>query len=101
MRSMLFAATLALASLAGCSKSEDKPGSDKKEIDVPEMSVDEVDRDLAAKAVTAVDCNGDKTRQRFGTIPGAILLADEEAFGASELPADKTAKLVFYCSGPG
>jgi hypothetical protein len=29
------------------------------------------------------------------------VLSDEESFGASELPTDKTTKLVFYCADPG
>ncbi len=68
---------------------------------IPQITVDQLDKDLAAKAATPVDCNGDTTRKHEGTIPGAILVADEEKYAASELPADKSAKLVFYCGGPG
>ncbi|MGE5184905.1 MAG: rhodanese-like domain-containing protein, partial [Acidobacteriota bacterium] len=65
------------------------------------ITVDQLDKDLAAKAATPVDCNGDATRKHMGTIPGAILVSDEDKYDASALPTDKAAKLVFYCGGPG
>jgi hypothetical protein len=37
----------------------------------------------------------------MGVVPGAILISDVDNFATSELPADKTAKLVFYCADPG
>jgi hypothetical protein len=60
-----------------------------------------MDKALAAKEATPVDCNGDRTRKKLGVIPGAILVSDEESFAASELPADKNTKLVFYCADTG
>ena len=36
----------------------------------------------------------------MGTLPGAVLLSDSETFNVSELPADKTKPLVFYCANP-
>jgi len=65
------------------------------------MTVDEVERGLAAKQVQAVDCNGDKLRKQLGVVPGAILVAESDTYPASALPADKTTKLVFYCADPG
>lgn len=50
-----------------------------------------------AKLATFVDVNGDDTRTKDGIIPGAVLLTSTE-FGATELPAAKDAKLVFYCA---
>ncbi len=100
MRKMLLAACLAVAAVAGCSKSSDG-GTAQKDVKIPEITVDQLDKDLAAKAATPVDCNSDNTRKREGTIPGAILLADEEKYAATDLPADKNTKLVFYCGGPG
>jgi hypothetical protein len=44
------------------------------------------------------DANIDVTRQRFGTIPGATLLASDENYPVSVLPANKHATLVFYCA---
>ncbi len=100
MRKMLLAVVLALSTVGGCSKS-DGGNPTAKDVKIPEITVDQLDKDLAAKAATPVDCNGANTRKRMGTIPGAILVTDEEGFTASELPADKAAKLVFYCGGPG
>ncbi len=100
MRKMLLAACLAVAVVPGCTKSSDG-GTAEKDVKIPQITVDQLDKDLAAKTATPVDCNGDSTRKHMGTIPGAILISDEEKFAATELPADKTTKLVFYCGGPG
>src|SRR5439155_7472173 len=102
MRNMLFAAALAIAAAAaGCAKSDQgAAGAKAEDIKFPTMTVDEVDRAIAANEAQAVDCNGDRTRKRLGFVPGAVLLTDEDSFPASELPADKTKKLVFYCAGP-
>ena len=63
-----------------------------------EVSVEDLERQLAAGACQAVDANGNITRKRMGTIPGAVLLSDYEAFALAELPADKRRPLVFYCA---
>jgi hypothetical protein len=100
MRSLLFSAAIAVAALAGCSKSE-KADKAAVEHDLPEISVADVAAGLEAKTLVAIDCNNDKTRKKVGKLPGAILISDEETFPASELPVDKATKLVFYCGGPG
>jgi len=97
---ILLSLALAVAPLAACSKSE-KSESSKHEANLPEISVEDVATGLEAKQLTVVDCNGDKTRKKVGVLPGAILVEDEETYPASVLPTDKTAKLVFYCGGPG
>jgi len=96
----MLAAALSFATLAGCSNSEGDSKATKKE-ELPSMTVDEVDRGIAAKQVQAVDCNHDALRKKLGVVPGAILVADSDDYPASLLPADKTAKLVFYCADPG
>jgi hypothetical protein len=108
MRHMLFAAALSLASIAGCAKSESAgSGSaaakekEQAKDSLPTMTVDEVDAALTAKQAVAVDCNSERTRKRLGVLPGAIVVSDEETFAASELPADKATKLVFYCANEG
>ncbi len=104
MRTLLFAAAIALAGVGGCAKEKGHDKADhavEKADEAPNLSLDDVEKGLNAKELVAVDCNGDKTRKKLGVLPGAILLADEEAFVASDLPADKATKLVFYCSGPG
>lgn len=63
------------------------------------LTIDEVASLQKAKKVTPVDANGEATRQKMGVIPGAVLLTSSSQFDpAKELPADKNAKLVFYCA---
>lgn len=108
MRHILFATALfaAAASAAGCSKSDSKldsaktEKSDKKADDFPSMTVDEVEKAVSAKEATAVDCNHDKMRKEKGVVPGAIIVSSLN-FDAKEMPADKGAKLIFYCADPG
>ena len=95
MRTILLAALLALGAGAACSKSADKTGEHASK--VPLISVNEVDQKLAKGDCIPVDANGDRTRKRLGVVPGAVLLTDSEAFSLSELPADKSKELVFYC----
>ena len=45
-----------------------------------------------------VDANGDETRKKMGIVPGAVLLTSSDSFNVSELPADKSKELVFYCA---
>jgi hypothetical protein len=108
MRNFLLAAALSITAVAGCSKPDktvSAPAADKtadKAADnLPSMTIDEVDRALAANEAKAVDCNGDPLRKKMGVVPSAILVTDDETYAASELPADKATKLVFYCADPG
>jgi rhodanese-related sulfurtransferase len=97
MRIILLAAVLALGATAGCSKSsEDKVVA--KKTNLPTITVDEVDQKLAAGDCVPVDANGAETRKKMGIVPGAVLLTDSETFNVSELPADKSKTLVFYCA---
>ena len=49
--------------------------------------------------VQIYDANHPDTRAQYGVIPGAHLLPSADGFSvAQELPADKNAKLVFYCA---
>ena len=96
MRTYLLAVLLALAPTVACSK-QSEPAADKTP-DVANITVDELDKLLAAKACQPVDANGVATRKKLGVIPGAVLLSDSELFNASELPADKSKPLVFYCA---
>ena len=100
MRTLLFGLALSLAAATGCN-SDKTAAADKAKDEIPALSMDEVQKGIEAKTLTAVDCNGDRTRKKMGTLPGAITVSDEESFAASELPADKGTKLVFYCMDPG
>ena len=66
---------------------------------LPKVSVDEVAALIEAKQVQPVDANGADTRKEYGTLPGAVLLTNYRSFDLSELPADKSKELVFYCGG--
>jgi rhodanese-related sulfurtransferase len=94
---LLFALALACSVLVGCSKSS-KDATETKAAAVPAITVDELDQALAKESCQAVDANGTETRKKMGVIPGAILLTDSESFTPSELPADKSKPLVFYCA---
>jgi hypothetical protein len=103
MRKLLFVLSIGLVGTVGCSRSsseaEAKPGVQSE--DVASLTVDEVDKGIADKSLQAADCNHPKLRQTKGVVPGAILISSPDSFAASELPADKGAKLVFYCADPG
>jgi hypothetical protein len=101
MRNLLFLAVLACGAVAGCAKDKSDASAAAKAEEFPTMTIDEVDRALAAKEAQAIDCNGERTRKKSGVLPGAILISDEELYPASELPADKATKLIFYCADPG
>ena len=100
MRTLLFSLVIALGS-AGCSKSDDKK-DEKHEVEkIADISIADVAAGIEAKSLTLFDCNSEKTRKKHGVLPGAVLVEDEETFPESILPKDKSAKLVFYCGGPG
>jgi hypothetical protein len=52
----------------------------------------------AKNPVHIYDANVAETRERYGMIPGAELLASDDNYDLSVLPADKGAKIVFYCA---
>jgi rhodanese-related sulfurtransferase len=98
MRIILLAAALALG--AGCSKktTSTEESSQHAASKVATVTVDEVDQAIAKGDCTPVDANGEGTRKKMGTLPGAVLLTDSETFQVSELPSDKAKALVFYCA---
>jgi rhodanese-related sulfurtransferase len=96
MRTILIAAVLALGAGAGCSKSNETKTAEKAT--VPTITIEEVDQKLASGECVPVDANGEGTRKKMGIVPGAVLLTDSETFTVSELPADKSKTLVFYCA---
>lgn len=97
MRTLVFSTLLAL-SMLGCSKTETAEPAARLSDQVPTITIEELDAKLAGKDCQAVDANGEGTRKKLGVIPGAVLLTDSEAYSASELPADKSKTLVFYCA---
>ena len=77
-------------SLAGCGYAKERMSDD-----LPKTTIEELASALQAKAVTVIDCNTDET-YRKNHIPTAVHM-DPSGDGASVLPADKSASLVFYC----
>jgi hypothetical protein len=67
--------------------------------DIPELSVAEVASRLGQPGFYVFD-NNSGARWKRSHVPGAKLL-NPYSFEAGELPPDKSATLVFYCSGPG
>jgi rhodanese-related sulfurtransferase len=95
MKHLAFASLLAVAvpSFTWACDGEDKKASIQK------VTVDQLASLLSSKMVSPVDANGAKTRETWGSIPGAILLTSSSQYDVSkELPADKSQKLVFYCA---
>jgi rhodanese-related sulfurtransferase len=99
---MTIVAALAVGSGAlalGCNKSEATSEAGDPHAEFTNLSVGDVDKLLADKSCVAVDANNSDTRQKFGVVPGAVLLTSHDQFQPTELPADKSTKLVFYCGG--
>ena len=67
--------------------------------DIPELSVADVAARLGQPDFHVFDNNRNARWQR-SHVPGAKNL-NAHAYEADALPADKSATLVFYCSGPG
>jgi rhodanese-related sulfurtransferase len=64
-----------------------------------ELSVPQVAAALKDKTAVVVDANNPETREKFGVVPGAVLLSDHRSYALTELPSDKAQPLVFYCGG--
>jgi rhodanese-related sulfurtransferase len=88
----LFIATMALPS---CHFFSEKPAGDSVKI----VSVPEVARFVEEKSAVIYDANGEETRQKYGVVPGAVLLTNHKDYALSELPPEKSKPLVFYCGG--
>ncbi|MBI4951651.1 MAG: rhodanese-like domain-containing protein [Myxococcales bacterium] len=100
-RTLVVFSILALAACDGGTKPADQPPTQASDAHAafPDLSVDEVASLVGAKKCTPVDANSKDTRGKHGVVPGAVLLSDSGKYDASELPADKSTKLVFYCGG--
>jgi hypothetical protein len=62
-------------------------------IEVPDLEA------LQKSGITVLDANDEEFREKNGVIPGARLLSSYDRYDVQkELPADRDAPLVFYCS---
>jgi rhodanese-related sulfurtransferase len=68
------------------------------EVAIGTVTAEELEKQIESGDCAVLDANGDKVRQEYGKIPTATLLSHYKDYELSELPADKAAKLVFYCS---
>lgn len=85
------------ASQASATETAPTENADKAEVSIPEISVEEADKALQAGAV-AVDANSDSTREKYGTVPEAVILTSSYKYDLAQLPDDKSKDLIFYCA---
>ncbi|MBW2191127.1 MAG: rhodanese-like domain-containing protein [Deltaproteobacteria bacterium] len=90
MRTLLFPLVLTVL-LVGCR------GANPAAAEAPEISVEDASKALESGAV-AVDANSASTREKHGTVPGAIMLTSSSKYELAQLPEDKSKDLIFYCS---
>lgn len=95
--SLLLAALLSLAGTA-CDKPAEPTQAADAHAAFTDLSPDEMQKLVDTKTCVPVDANGASTREKYGVVPGAVLLSGAD-FKTDELPADKSSKLVFYCGG--
>jgi rhodanese-related sulfurtransferase len=98
MRILLLSLALSIF-LLGCKDASPAAANETKEapVEIPEISVEDADKALQSGAV-AVDANSDTTREKNGTVPGAIILTSSYKYDVAQLPDDKSKDLIFYCS---
>ena len=98
MRTLLISLALSVL-LVGCKDSSPAAADETKQepAEIPEISVEDADRALKSGAV-AVDANSEDTREKNGTVPGAVILTSSSKYDVAQLPGDKNQNLIFYCS---
>lgn len=68
--------------------------SDLQQVSVGEVAAWQAD----GAALVICDANSDDTRAKYGVVPGALRLSNYRDYDVgAELPADRGARLVFYC----
>jgi rhodanese-related sulfurtransferase len=88
--------------LVGCNRAPEGDRGDnaaQATRDIPQTPLTEVQKLVETKSATVLDANDNETRKEYGIVPGAKLLSSSDHYALSELPADKSAELVFYCGG--
>lgn len=101
-----FVAIAVITLAVGCNQrpSEPKPSEQAAKVEaaapkIAELTVSAVADAVKSKSAVIVDANGAETREKFGVVPGAVLLSDHRNYALTELPSDKSQELVFYCGG--
>ena len=109
MRSILFCTAVSLL-LVGCESSspasatgdtssvaQDSADDTKQQDEINVITVEDAATALQSGAV-AVDANSQRTREKYGTVPDAVILTSTSEYELTELPGDKSKDLIFYCS---
>ena len=92
---ILLVGGISLASEHAMSTSPARAEEKFRLIEIPDLESLQQDR----PPVTVLDANDAEFRGKNGVIPGAKLLSSFDRYDIQkELPADKNAPLVFYCS---
>lgn len=65
---------------------------------VRDVTVAEAKAQLDTQAATALDANETVFREKYGWVPGAVLLSSFDEYALTELPTDKDRPLIFYCT---
>lgn len=95
----LTVAIAAIAAIAACTTQESHTAVNPQDgVEVSIVDVGQLSAMLKTNDCTAIDANDEQTRKQYGVIPGAVKLTSYNEYSSTELPADKNANLVFYCS---
>ena len=95
-QALAIAAALVLLGAAPSACAREK--ADKAKDGFGELTLDQVEQAIAKKEVVVID-NNSRERWQEGHLPTAKWVASSE-LKASDLPADKGQKVVFYCASP-
>lgn len=99
MRILFLSLVLPILAL-GCKDASSAAATETKEappVEIPEISVEEADKAIQSGAL-AFDANSESTREKHGTVPGAVILTSSYKYDLAQLPEDKSKDLIFYCS---
>jgi rhodanese-related sulfurtransferase len=98
MRTLFISLAISML-LFGCEDTTPAAANEAKEapVQIPEISVDDADAAIQSGAVV-LDANSEGTREKYGTVPGAVILTSSYKYDLAQLPEDKTKDLIFYCS---
>jgi rhodanese-related sulfurtransferase len=96
MRTLLLPLVLPFL-LVGCKDASPADTQATTKPEIAEISIEDAAQALQSGAV-AVDANSERTREKNGTVPNAVLLTSSSKYGLAQLPEDKSKDLIFYCS---
>ena len=85
--------------LLGCKDNTPAAANETQQapVEIPEISVEDADKAIQSGAVV-LDANSEGTREKYGTVPGAVILTSSYKYDLAQLPEDQSKDLIFYCS---